>query len=107
MRRVSMFLGIGILAAGTVTMPTQCQQESKLKEFYEKGSVTYRTRPGDNPYTLAKRFYGKGYLAYKIRDANKDLLTEEEFFPTGTEIVVPPDLRGRLIDVTRPEGKRY
>ncbi|HUU92621.1 MAG TPA: hypothetical protein VM238_15590 [Phycisphaerae bacterium] len=108
MRRASVLLSVAILAAGgTVSAPTDCENNSQLGKAYKKTCVTYKTQPGDNPYTLAKQFYGKGYMEYKIRAANKDLLTAAGFFPPGTRILVPPDDRGRPVDVTRPDKVDY
>jgi len=108
MRRASLFLSVAILAAGaTASTPTTCEKDSALEKAYKKTCVTYMTQPGDNPYKLARQFYGKGYLEYKIREANKQLLTDQGFFPPGTKILVPPDDRGRPVDVTRPDEVPY
>jgi len=103
MARSPMFAGaLFILAATTVTVPTQCpQQAARNPRVSPTGEVVYTTQVADTPWRLAERFYGKGYLEYKIRQRNPLLLTKEGGYMPGVEIVIPPDDRGMPIDVTR------
>jgi len=108
MRSVSLCVAVGLLAAVTST-PTQCDnqltpaQEAVLK----KACTTYKTQPGDTPYSLAERFYGKGYMSYRIQEANKQYLTKEGFFKPNTLILIPPDDRGRSVDTSYPYERTY
>lgn len=100
MKGASMFLGVAMLAA-TATSPTQCPPQTGLQNKKPPNTVVYKTQPGDSPYTLAKKFYGHGYMEYKIREANKKVPLTKGFYKPGTKILVPPDDRGRPVDITR------
>jgi len=103
MARSSVFLGVAfILAATTVSVPTQCiQQPAQNPRISPTGEVVYTTGVADTPWALAERFYGKGYEEYKIRHRNPLFITKEGMYAPGVQIVIPPDDHGMPIDVTR------
>jgi len=97
MGRFSMYLSVAILAAAATT-PTQCQQPPPGSPA---GSVVYKAHEGETPYSIAKRLYGEGYLESRIREANPMKLNLRGVYSEGTMIVVPPDLNGRPVDLSR------
>jgi hypothetical protein len=104
--KTSVYMSVGVLAVASVLTRTQCWDKAADPRALAT-CTTYVTQPGDTPYRLAERFYERGYQEYKIREANPGKLTKEGFFKPGTTILVPPDDRGRPIDVTRPDEQPY
>jgi hypothetical protein len=88
-----------VLAAATITQPTQCLR-------VPPGYVIYHTAVDDTPYMLAVRFYGDGYKEYKLRQANPQKLTSAGVFLPNVDILVPPDDDGRAVDQDHL-AKRY
>ena len=108
MKPTAMLLGVGLLAAAvTSSTPTQCTQDTTQQELYKKACVYYKTVAGDSPYSLAKRFYGKAYMSRRLEEANKEHLQDNGFFKPDVVILVPPDDRGRSVDVSRPRTFKY
>jgi nucleoid-associated protein YgaU len=98
-----MYLSVGVLMV-VAAAPTQCQQRPTN---VPQGSVVYRTRAGDTPYRLADRLYGKGYLQDRIVQANRGRLPPNGVFEPGTYIVIPPNLNGESVDLSRFLEKPY
>jgi len=108
MRNVSLCLAIGVLAAAAAT-PTQCdKQVTPAQEAkYKRACVHYKTQAGDTPYSLADRFYGKGYMSRLIEAPNKQYLTAAGVFKPNSMIIIPPDDRGRSVDISSPYKRKY
>jgi hypothetical protein len=101
MVRGAMLLSVVFLAA-TAATPTQCvRQPSQAYPVSASGDVTYTTRVGDTPYRLAERFYGHGYMEYRIRQANPLAPMDKGAYPAGIQLVIPPHMTGRPVDITR------
>jgi hypothetical protein len=107
MGRFSMFMSVAFLAAAasiTIT-PMQCVRQPPAGS--PPGTIMYQTLVGDTPWSVAKRLYEDGSQEYIIRNANRTLLNSNGMFPTGTWIAVPPDMKGKAVDLTRFREKPY
>jgi hypothetical protein len=95
-----------MLAAATVAAANTCLAPAE-KQPGKPLCVEYTTGPADTPYTLAEWFYGRTWLAYQIAEVNKDKLTKQGFFKPGVKILIPPDLDGLPVDLSRTKKHTY
>jgi hypothetical protein len=100
MRRYWSLVGLVMLAAATPTQPTQCVPQQPTAVNLPVGWVAYKTDRPITPYELAKRAYGEGWQEGRIRAANR-LKLVNKVFPAGTEILIPPDLKGHAVLLDR------
>ena len=55
----------------------------------EPSTDTYIMQEGESLWDIAVRFYGDGFEYVRIVEANKDAISNPDFVPPGTEIVIP------------------
>jgi len=50
---------------------------------------TYVMQEGESLWDVSVRFYGDGFSYVKIVEANKNVITNPDYVPPGTEIIIP------------------
>ena len=70
-------------------LKTQRVLNSVVTPTPEVEQDTYVMQEGESLWGVAVRFYGDGFAYIKIVEANPEVITNPDYVPPGTEIILP------------------
>ena len=97
---VSLFLGaVVVIAVFSAIFVYAFQSRNEIKEQRVLNSVitptpkpeqdTYVMQENESLWSVAVRFYGDGFSYTKIVEANPGVITNPDYVPPGTKIIIP------------------